>query len=154
MVGSGCSRNAPARRKPPGIARTHNVRNVSSRHMDVSEPLKTYAEQKANKLTKYYDRIQEIEVIFDNGKDATRVEMIVNAEHKNIFLAHHDDADAYAGIDGCVDKLERQLMAQKSMQSQHPTVDAAARRVGGIPREPGVGRGPSLSRKRRRELRA
>jgi putative sigma-54 modulation protein len=82
---------------------------VAGRHMDVSEALKTYAEQKANKLLKYYDRIQEIEVIFDAGKDRTRVEMIVNAEHKHMFIAHHDHDDAYAGIDGCVDKLERQL---------------------------------------------
>ena len=34
---------------------------VSSRHMEVTEPLKAYAENKANKLSKYYDRIQEIE---------------------------------------------------------------------------------------------
>ena len=75
---------------------------VSSRHMEVTEPLKSYATTKAGKLSKYYDRIQEIEVIFDNRKDGTRVEMIVNAEHKNIFVAHHDDGDAYACIDGCI----------------------------------------------------
>src|SRR5215211_4104726 len=57
--------------------------------MDVTPPLKAYAEQKVDKLHKYYDRIQEIEVIFDNGKDQTRVEMIVNAEHKNLFIVHH-----------------------------------------------------------------
>ena len=95
---------------------------VSSRHMDVTEPLKTYAEQKANKLSKYYDRIQVIEVVFDNGKDTTRVEMIVNAEHKSLFVAHHDDADAYAGIDGCVDKLERVLSDHKKKlrNRKHP----------------------------------
>jgi len=26
-----------------------------------------------------------------------------------MFIAHHDHDDAYASIDGCVDKLERQL---------------------------------------------
>ena len=95
---------------------------VTSRHMDVTEPLKAYAEQKANKLMKYYDRIQEIEVVFDNGKDVTRVEMIVNAEHKNLFVAHHDDSDAYAGVDGCVDKLERQLSEHKKKyrNRKHP----------------------------------
>lgn len=95
---------------------------ISSRHMDVTEPLKAYAEQKVGKLTRYYDRIQEIEVVFDNGKDVTRVEMIVNAEHKNLFVAHHDDADAYAGIDGCVDKLERQLSEHKKKvrNRKHP----------------------------------
>ena len=95
---------------------------VSSRHMDVTPPLKQYAEEKAGKLTKYYDRIQEIEVVIDNGKDQTRVEMIVNAEHKNVFIAHHDDGDAYACIDGCMHKLERQLSEHKKKyrNRKHP----------------------------------
>jgi len=72
---------------------------------------------------KYYDRIQEIEVIFDAGKDRTRVEMIVNAEHKHMFIAHHDHDDAYASIDGCVDKLERQLTdhKEKHRNRKHPS---------------------------------
>jgi putative sigma-54 modulation protein len=90
--------------------------------MDVTEALKAYAEQKANKLQKYYDLIQEIEVIFDNGKDSTRVEMIVNAEHKNMFIAHHDEGDAYVCVDGCVHKLERQLSEHKKKvrNRKHP----------------------------------
>ncbi len=96
---------------------------VSSRHMDVSEPLKKYAEQKATKLNKYYDRIQEIEVIFDNAKAKIHVEMIVNAEHKNLFVAHHDDGDAYACVDGCVHKLERRLSEHKKKfrNRKHPS---------------------------------
>lgn len=95
---------------------------VSSRHMEVTLPLKSYAEQKAGKLTKYFDRIQEIEVVFDNGKDKTRVEMIVNAEHKHTFIAHHDEGDAYACIDGCMHKLERQLSEHKKKfrNRKHP----------------------------------
>jgi putative sigma-54 modulation protein len=86
---------------------------ISSRHMDVSTSLKAYAEQKSNKLTRYYDRIQEIEVVFDSAKDAMRVEMIVSAEHRNMFIAHDTQEDAYACIDGCIDKLERQLSEHK-----------------------------------------
>ena len=104
---------------------------ISSRHMDVTEPMKTYAEQKASKLNKYYDRIQEIEVIFDNGKDTTRVEMIVNAEHKNLFVVHHDDPDAYAGVDGCVDKLERQLSEHKKKYRNRKHPDQLTPRRGG-----------------------
>jgi putative sigma-54 modulation protein len=90
--------------------------------MDVTPPLKSYAEEKANKLTKYYDRIQEIEVVFDAGKDSTRVEMIVNAEHNDTFVANHNEGDAYACIDGCVHKLERQLSEHKKMyrNRKHP----------------------------------
>ena len=86
---------------------------ISARHMEVTDPLRKYAEQKAGKLLKYYDRIQEIEVVFDAGKDSVKVEMIVNAEHRNMFIAHHDQGDAYACIDGCMHKLERQLSEHK-----------------------------------------
>ena len=105
---------------------------ISSRHMDVTEAMKSYAEQKANKLSKYYDLIQEIEVIFDAGKNSTKVEMIVNAEHKNMFIANHDEGDAYACIDGCMDKLERQLTdhKKKHRNRKHPDPTPAAR--GGI----------------------
>jgi putative sigma-54 modulation protein len=95
---------------------------VSSRHMDVTPALKGHAEQKAHKLEKYYDLIQEIEVIFDAGKDRTSVEMIVHAEHKNMFIARHDEGDAYACIDSCTHKIERQLTEHKKKyrNRKHP----------------------------------
>jgi len=94
--------------------------------MEVTPALKSFAEQKVSKLTKYYDRIQEIEVVIDSskdlGKESTSVEVIVNAEHKNMFVAHHNDGDAYACIDACVNKLERQLSDHKKMirNRKHP----------------------------------
>ena len=95
---------------------------VIARHMEVTPPLKSYAEQKASKLGKYYDLIQEIEVIFDAAKDRTTVEIIVNAEHKNTFVAHHDEGDAYACVDGCVHKLERKITEHKDKfrNRKHP----------------------------------
>lgn len=100
--------------------------------MDVSAPLKAYAEQKANKLTKYYDRIQEIEVVFTAGKDSMQTEMIVNAEHRNMFIARQDGADAYACVDGCVDKLERQLTdhKEKHRNRKHQSEDKRSMRAG------------------------
>lgn len=102
------------------------VVTVSARHMDVTPSLKTFAESKAEKLTKYYDRIQEIEVVFDAGKnDAVTVEMIVNGEHRNMFIAKHHEGDAYACIDACVEKLERQLSEHKKLirNRKHTTED-------------------------------
>jgi putative sigma-54 modulation protein len=101
---------------------------VSGRHMEVTEAMKAFAEQKAMKLLKYFDRIQEIEVVFDKGKDEMLVEIIVNAEHKREFIAHHSHADAYACVDGCVDKLERQLTDHKKAlrNRKHPEGGEAA----------------------------
>jgi putative sigma-54 modulation protein len=81
--------------------------------MEVTPPLKAYAEQKATKLVKFYDRIGDIEVVFDANKGAMQVEMIVIADHNNRFIAHHQDGDAYACVDGCYAKLERQLSEHK-----------------------------------------
>ncbi|MBC7784187.1 MAG: ribosome-associated translation inhibitor RaiA [Burkholderiales bacterium] len=104
---------------------------VSSRHMDVSPAMKTHAEQKALKLLKYFDRIQEIEVIFDHTKDLMMVEMIVNAEQKKEFIVHHTDPDAYACVDGCVDRLERQLSDHKKKlrNRKHPEGGASIRHI-------------------------
>ena len=105
---------------------------ISSRHMDVTAAMKAFAEQKANKLSKYYDLIQEIEVIFDAGKDRTKVEMIVNAEHKNMFIANHDEGDAYVCVDACVEKLERQLTEHKKKHRnrKHPDPAQSVRAAG------------------------
>jgi len=98
---------------------------VIGRHMDVTEALKSYAEQKASKLSKYYDLIQEIEVVLDNTKKEPLVEMIVHAEHRNTFVAHHEGGDAYACIDGCSHKLERQITEHKKKfrNRKHPQDD-------------------------------
>lgn len=107
------------------------VVTISARHMDVTDTLRSYAEQKAGKLTKYFDRIQEIEVVFDAGKDAVSVEIIVNAEHRNMFIAKHNEGDAYACIDGCVHKLERQLSEHKDIRRnrKHGVVEKPATKV-------------------------
>jgi putative sigma-54 modulation protein len=95
---------------------------VASRHMEVTLPLKAYAESKANKLSKYFDRIQEVEIVIDTSKDQASVEMIVNAEHNGKIVAHHNNGDAYACVDGCIGKLERQLseLKKKLRNRKHP----------------------------------
>ena len=102
---------------------------VSSRHMDLTPALKAHAEAKAGKLTKYFDRIQEIEVvILPDGTDIS-VEVIVNAEHKREFVGHHHHADGYTAINECVDKLERQLSDYKKnlRNRKHPADGATIR---------------------------
>ena len=95
---------------------------ISSRHMEVGEALKTFTEQKANKLTRFYDRIQEIEVVFNSVQGQIEVEFIVNAEHKNMFIATQSGTDAYVAVDACVTKLERQLHEHKDKyrNRKHP----------------------------------
>lgn len=96
---------------------------ISGRHMEITPAIHKYAEEKALRLTKYYDLIQEIEVVLDTHADKTmKVEFIVNAEHKNMFIATVSGSDLYGCIDQVVHKLERQLTdhKEKHRNRKHP----------------------------------
>jgi len=86
---------------------------VSARHAEITEEMKAYAEEKTSKLLKYYDKIQEIEVVLDRDAAKHCVEVIVNAEHRNTFVANGTGEDFFEATDLVVDKLGRQLTRHK-----------------------------------------
>jgi putative sigma-54 modulation protein len=97
---------------------------VSGRHMEITPAIRTHAEAKANKLTRYYDLIHQIEVIVDGSKDKSHsVEFVVNADHNGTFVASCAGEDVYAAIDQVCHKLERQLTdhKEKFRNRKHPT---------------------------------
>lgn len=91
---------------------------VTGRHMSVSEAMKSYAEEKAERLSRFFNRIQEIRVVlgFEGGKPT--VEVIVDVEHADDFVAHETHQDMYAAIDAVTDKMERQLRKHKERINQ------------------------------------
>ena len=83
---------------------------VSGKHIDVTAPIREYAESKANKLPRYFDRIQSIECLLDKREQQQyECELIVHVEHHDAFVARGKDMDLYASIDEATDKMERQL---------------------------------------------
>ncbi len=87
---------------------------LSGRHMDVTDAIRDYAQKRAGRLPRYFDRIQGIEgVVGRHDPHAFEVELIVDAEHAPPFVARHVHADIYQAIDAVVDKLERQLTDHK-----------------------------------------
>jgi putative sigma-54 modulation protein len=88
---------------------------ISGRHLEITDAIRAYAEEKAGKLPKFYDLVQSIEIILDGCGDAKvmRAEIIVGAEHKNRFVAHHESDDLYGCIDQALHKVQTQLTAHK-----------------------------------------
>ena len=95
---------------------------VSGRHMGVSGPLKEYCETKAERLVRFYDRIQSIEVILDGHAGKHTAEMIVHSEGSNPFVASEQHNDVYAAVDVLLDKIEAQLRRhkEKMRNRKHP----------------------------------
>ena len=90
---------------------------ITGRHIDVTEAIKTYAQEKTSKLPRYYNSINQVKVIIDGKKhNDTNVEIIARGEHNKVFVAHETSEDAYKAIDIVVRKLERQLRRIKSRE--------------------------------------
>ncbi len=96
---------------------TNLIFNITGKHVEITEPLKTHAREKASKLPKFYSSINQVEVIIDgNDGGKTSVEVIARGEHSNVFVATESGDDAYACIDAAVHKLERQLRRKKEKE--------------------------------------
>ncbi len=92
---------------------------IKSRHLKITDEIKQYAHDKAEKLLKYYDRIQSIEVIIDQEGDHFSVQMIVNAGSSTEFIGNDQGPDTFTLIDLVEEKLERQIRKHKEKERNH-----------------------------------
>ena len=95
---------------------------VSARHMGISDSLKDYCREKSERLIRFFDRIQSIEVILDGNNGQHFAEMIVHSEGTQPFVAREQHDDAYAAVDLMLDKVERQIRRHKEKlrNRKHP----------------------------------
>ena len=90
---------------------------ITGKHIEITDAIRKHAQEKTEKLPRYYNSITQVEVIIDgNDGSGPSVEVIARAEHSNIFIAKESGADTYACIDKAVRKIERQLRRKKEKQ--------------------------------------
>ena len=90
---------------------------ITGKHIEITEAIKKYAKEKTAKLPKYYNSINQVEVIIDSSQgNNTSVEVIARGEHSKIFVVTEIGEDAYKCIDLAVHKLERQLRRKKTKE--------------------------------------
>ena len=90
---------------------------ITGKHIEITEAIRRHAEEKTSKLPKYYNSINQVEVIIDGSQGGnTSVEIIARAEHSKVFVGTEAGEDAYRCIDMAVHKLERQLRRAKSKE--------------------------------------
>lgn len=91
---------------------------VTFRHMDSSEPLKKYAEEKSERLGKYLFEPIEIHWVLSIEKIRHIADATVTANGVTI-KAQGDTQDMYAAIDIVLDKLLGQAMKHKDKVKEH-----------------------------------
>ena len=90
-----------------------NIYQVIGRNIEVTDAMRSYAEEKLEKLDRFSDQIVDAKVVMSYAEDGdavnpARVEVQVNVPN-GIVRAEEGGQDTYAAIDLVVDKLERQL---------------------------------------------
>lgn len=91
---------------------------VTFRHVDPTEGLRSYAEEKAQRVHKYLRHPIEAHVILSVEKQRHIAEIIVTASHLNI-TATEETSDLYAAIDLAMDKVERQVKKHVEKHKEH-----------------------------------
>lgn len=91
--------------------------NYVSKNVNITENLQEYAERKLSKLSRFFDNIENIEVVFSeedwkDGSKRHRVEVTLRANGK-IIKASEANQDFRSSVDLVIDKLEAQLKKLK-----------------------------------------
>ncbi len=92
--------------------------SVTGHHVDVTDSLKNYVEEKISKLKRHFDNVTDIHVILTVEKLQQKAEATVQVSGAKLF-AEDTQEDMYAAIDSMVDKLDRQIIKHKEKLNNH-----------------------------------
>ena len=79
---------------------------------------KLYAEERIQKLKKYLDMPAETHIILSTEKFRNFAEINLSANGWNVN-AKEEAKDMHLAVDGCIDKIEKQLKKQKEKNREH-----------------------------------
>lgn len=93
--------------------------SVTCRHGSVTDDVRDHITRKSEKLLTFFERVSEIDVTIDFGKDRVRVEILVDTEHRHNFVAHDDGEDVPSTFDRALHKMEQQVKKYKEKLQDH-----------------------------------
>ena len=102
---------------------------VTFRHMDASEAVRAYAEEKVARVKKYIEEPIDAQVFLSVEKKIRhKAEVTIIA--KGITIKGSEETnDMYAAVDAVVDKIERQLKRYKEKIKEHKPTSGRERQV-------------------------
>ncbi|PLX86026.1 MAG: ribosomal subunit interface protein [Desulfuromonas sp.] len=102
---------------------------VTFRHMETSEAVRTYVEEKFTRVKKYIEEPIDAQAVLSVNKKI-RHKAEVSLVAKGITIkASEETNDMYAAIDSVVDKMERQLKRYKEKLKKHKPSSGRERQV-------------------------
>lgn len=85
---------------------------VTGHHLEITPAIRAYVEDKLKRVTRHFDSVIDVGVIFTVEKLQQKVEANLHVRGKDIY-AEAIDTDMYAAIDALADKLDRMVLKHK-----------------------------------------
>jgi putative sigma-54 modulation protein len=92
--------------------------NLTGHHVDITDAMRTYVDEKMAKLERHFDHVTNVHVILSIEKLNRKAEATVHVAGADVF-ADSVHEDMYAAIDGLIDKLDRQVLKHKEKIKSH-----------------------------------
>jgi putative sigma-54 modulation protein len=106
---------------------------VQGKHLNVTPALRTYAETKVGRLTRYFDHVQDAQVVFsvERHKSLGKAQVVeVTLRGDGLVLRGEEaSSDMYASIDLVVAKLKKQIEKYRSKFILKRRIDASRRKA-------------------------
>ncbi len=91
--------------------------DLTGHHMDVTDSLRGYVNEKMQRLERHFDHVTNPHVILSVEKNRHRAEATLQLNGSRVF-ADSTQEDMYAAIDTLVDKLDRQVVKYKEKHAE------------------------------------
>ena len=97
--------------------------HYTGRHMELTEPLKTFTKERLDKMATYLDDIIDVHVILSVEKHRHEAEITLKTR-ASAFVASATTDDMYGSITQAVDKLEAQAHKHQGKKNTRPHASA------------------------------
>ena len=101
--------------------------NITGHHVDLTDSLTAYINQKFLKLERHSDQITQVHVVLNVEKLDHVAEATAHITGAELFANAHAE-DMYNAIDSLVDKMDRQLLKhkEKTVARHHGSAERSA----------------------------
>lgn len=101
--------------------------NVSGHHVELTEAMQSYVENKMERLERHFDQVTNVNIILSVEKMRQKAEATIHITGNDVF-ANAEDENMYAAIDALVDKLDRQIKKHKEKLTDHHRAEGAEKK--------------------------
>jgi len=106
--------------------------DVTGHHVELTDPLRNYVNEKFERLERHFDHVTDVHVILSVEKLRQTAEATIHISGGKLF-ADSTDEDMYAAIDSLTDKLDRQIKKHKEKLTDHHRSEGAMKKQAPLP---------------------